>query len=93
VWFIGVATVIAFLEERVLGDPGHWRMVPVMANGQLGYASYARDGNGCHHAHGITLCDIRDGQVSRIVAFLDAALVPLFGLPAVLRAEGQPAPR
>jgi RNA polymerase sigma-70 factor (ECF subfamily) len=88
VWFRGAATVAAFFQERVLGTPGHWRMVPIMANGQLAYGSYARDADGTLQAHGIHLIDVYEGRVSRVVAFLDAGLLPLFGLPPVLREEG-----
>jgi RNA polymerase sigma-70 factor (ECF subfamily) len=89
-WFRGAETVLAFLDARVLGSPGHWRLLPVMANGQQAFASYARDADGCVRGHGIHLIDVTEGQVSRIVAFLDAALLPLFGMPVMLAEPAGP---
>ena len=83
-WFAGRDTVVAFMVNRVFGGPGHWRMTPVRANGQWGLASYARSAEGCLRAHGVSVLDIVDGQVARVVAFNDARMVLAFGLPAVL---------
>ncbi|MDX6203134.1 MAG: polymerase sigma-70 factor, subfamily [Frankiales bacterium] len=84
VWFVGRDTVVRFFDERVFGAPGRWAMVPARANGQPALAAYGLSKDGCLRAHGIEVLDIVDGEVARIVAFNDAALVPMFGLPTVL---------
>ncbi len=91
-WFAGKETVVPFLGVRVLGDPGHWRVLPLLANDQPAMAAYHRTADGCHRAHGIAVLSVVGGQVTRITAFNNAALVPLFGLPTVLsRSEPEPA--
>jgi RNA polymerase sigma-70 factor (ECF subfamily) len=57
--------------------------VPVSANGQPAVAAYVLSADGCHRAHGVAVLDIVQGRVSHIVAFNDASLVPVFGLPTV----------
>ncbi|MDX6255508.1 MAG: polymerase sigma-70 factor, subfamily [Frankiales bacterium] len=84
VWFAGRDTVVSFFDARVLGCAGRWRLVPIRANGQPALAAYGQSQDGCMRAHGIQVLDVVDGKVARIVAFNDASLVPMFGLPTVL---------
>lgn len=61
------------------------RMVATTANGLPAFAMYSSDGeSGALTARGIHLIEIRAGRISSITAFLDATLVPRFGLPARL---------
>ncbi|MDQ1681197.1 MAG: polymerase sigma-70 factor, subfamily, partial [Frankiaceae bacterium] len=83
-WFAGRRTIETFLQVRVLGDPGNWRLVQVSANGQPATAAYGRASDGRLHAHGIQVLEIEQGRIRRIVSFNDARLVALFGLPPVL---------
>jgi RNA polymerase sigma-70 factor (ECF subfamily) len=80
-WFRGADAVSAFFADRVLGSPGSWRLVEVAANGQPAVASYLRHDDGAWRAHGVTVLEVVDGRLARLVAFLDPALVPIFGLP------------
>jgi RNA polymerase sigma-70 factor (TIGR02960 family) len=86
-WFRGSDTVAAFLSRRVFGPPGSWRVVPVSANGQPAVAAYMLSADGCYRAHGVVVLDVIQGQVAHIVAFNDASLVPMFGLPTVYPAN------
>jgi RNA polymerase sigma-70 factor (ECF subfamily) len=83
-WFAGRDAVAGFLAARVLREPGQWAMIPTRANGQPAFAEYARTNDGSYAANGIQVLTLIGARVSRIVAFLDPALVPVFGLPPTL---------
>jgi RNA polymerase sigma-70 factor (ECF subfamily) len=59
------------------------RLLPVVANGQLGAAMYMRAGD-AHVPFQLHVLDVTDGRVSRVVAFLDSALFAKFGLPSTV---------
>jgi RNA polymerase sigma-70 factor (TIGR02960 family) len=83
-WFTGRDAVAGFLGANVLRGPGQWVMIPTRANGQPAFAEYQRTGDGSYAANGIQVLTLIGSRVSRIVAFIDPALVPLFGLPPTL---------
>jgi RNA polymerase sigma-70 factor (ECF subfamily) len=83
-WFKGRDTVAAFLAEEVVGHPGSWRLLPIRANAQPALVTYRKTGDGTYGAHGVHVLRITGDQVSRIIAFNDPSLVPLFGHPVVL---------
>ena len=66
-----------------------WRMVPVMANGQPGFALYMRDAGGVHRAFQIQQLEVRDGKVTHVVAYFDTTLFETFGLPDTLPSDRQ----
>jgi RNA polymerase sigma-70 factor (ECF subfamily) len=72
-----------FLATRVLGSPGHWRMMPTTANGQPAAVGYIRK-DGAYHPFGLVVLTMTTTGISRITAFDDAAMAVRFGLPAVL---------
>ncbi|TDB89913.1 sigma-70 family RNA polymerase sigma factor [Actinomadura sp. KC216] len=78
-WFDGRDDVARFLAERVFETP--WRLVPLRVNGQPGFACYQRGPDGRFRTGAINVLSLRDGRITRISAFLDPALYPLFGLP------------
>jgi RNA polymerase sigma-70 factor (ECF subfamily) len=84
-WFRGRSDVLAFLAARVFGA---MTMIPTSANGQPAAAVYDADGR----PHGIQVLDVRDGLITRMVAFLDPALFPRFGLPDSFPAPAGSAP-
>lgn len=90
-WFSGSAAVIGFLGNRVLRRPGQWHAVPSRANGQPALVFYARAEDGVLHGYGVQVLTLRGGRISRITAFNDPALVPVFGRPAVLAPTGEQA--
>ena len=58
-------------------------MLPTTANGQPAAVAYLRNADGVLTGYGVVVLTPTAGGVSRVVAFHDAALVPLFGFPAV----------
>jgi RNA polymerase sigma-70 factor (ECF subfamily) len=89
-WFAGRAAMLAFLQAQVLRDPGHFRLLPTTANGQPAFATYMREADGVHRAHGILVLTIAASHVTRSTMFLDPTLLTTFGLPPTLPATGDP---
>jgi RNA polymerase sigma-70 factor (ECF subfamily) len=83
-WFAGRTAVRDFMAAHIVGTPGSWRLVSTRANGQPALAAYGREDDGTWAAHGIQVLTTSRGQVSRIAAFINPALVPAFGLPRIL---------
>lgn len=83
-WFSGSAAVLGFLGNRVLRRPGQWQAVPTRANGQPALVFYTHADDRTLHGYGVQVLTLRAGRISRITAFNDPALVPVFGRPAVL---------
>jgi RNA polymerase sigma-70 factor (TIGR02960 family) len=78
-WFDGIDAVAAFIAERVFATP--WRMLPLQANGQPGYACYMlAEGDDRFRLGAITLLSLRGGRISGLHSFLDPALYRRFGL-------------
>jgi RNA polymerase sigma-70 factor (ECF subfamily) len=81
-WYRGREAVAAFLEGWPLRRRGRWRLVPVRASGQLAFGHYEwNEERGTFTAHGITVLTLDGQRIAEITAFLDAELVPRFGLP------------
>lgn len=78
-WFDGVVDVEKFIAERVFATP--WRMLPLWANGQPGYACYMQAaGDDRFRLGAITLLALRGGRICGLHSFLDPALYRRFGL-------------
>jgi RNA polymerase sigma-70 factor (ECF subfamily) len=86
VWFAGRDQVARFLGTHVLLRPGDFALLPTAANGQPAFASYQRDADGLHRAHGVQVLTLSEAGVARIVSFNDPALVTVFGQPELLPA-------
>jgi RNA polymerase sigma-70 factor, ECF subfamily len=84
-WYRGREAISDFLESVALSREKRWRLVPVRANGQLAFGKYIWDeGRGTFSAHSISVLSL-DGEGERIdefTTFLDAELLPRFGLSA-----------
>jgi RNA polymerase sigma-70 factor (TIGR02960 family) len=78
-WFDGRAFVQKFIVERVFATP--WRMLPLRANGQVGFACYMKP-EGCDRFRlgAITLLSLRAGRIAGLHSFLDPAVHRRFGL-------------
>ncbi len=63
-----------------LGRPGDWLMLPTMANGQPAAAAY-RLVDGEYRAYGIVLLTTTATHLTKIIAFADPSLFPIFGHP------------
>jgi ketosteroid isomerase-like protein len=83
-WFAGQADIGRFFADRMFTRP--WRLVPVRANGQPGFAGY-RGGHGGERFRlaGINVLSVRSGRIVWIASFLDPDLHRNFDLPAELR--------
>jgi RNA polymerase sigma-70 factor (TIGR02960 family) len=78
-WFDGLAFVEKFIAERVFATP--WRLVPMWANGQPGFACHMKaEGDDTFRLGAILLLNLRAGRVAGLHSFLDPALHRRFGL-------------
>ena len=80
-WFKGLRHCVPILRDRVIGEPGLWRMFPVEggANGNPAAAGYLRDGEGRYQPYGVVVLEVVGDQIRRIVSFGDPRLLPFFG--------------
>jgi RNA polymerase sigma-70 factor (ECF subfamily) len=92
-WFRGRDDVGRFFAERVFALA--WRLVPLPANGQLGFACYSRDAEpaagplrdaaaGPFRLGAVNVLSLREGRITRINGFLDPSLHRHLGLPPEL---------
>jgi RNA polymerase sigma-70 factor (ECF subfamily) len=79
-WFDGRQAVGRFLSQQVFATP--WRLIPLQANGQLGFACYQGP---TFQLGALNVLTLRDGAIAAISAFLDPALYARFGLPISFR--------
>jgi RNA polymerase sigma-70 factor (ECF subfamily) len=84
-WFRGRADVGRFLAANVLVQAGRFRNFRVGANLQPGFAAYELEADGVYHAHGLQVVTVTRTGISRIDAFLDPSLFPVFGMPMSFR--------
>lgn len=78
-WFDGRVFVEKFIVERVFATP--WRLLPLRANGQMGFACYMKaDGDNRFRLGGITLLRVRGDRIAGLHSFLDPAVHRRFGL-------------
>jgi RNA polymerase sigma-70 factor, ECF subfamily len=85
-WFAGRGRIARFLGSRVFGQPGDFKLVPVAANGQPGFACYLLGRDGRHHAHAVQVLSVGDAGIAHVVSFNQPELFGVFGLPEVLPA-------
>jgi len=79
-WFDGRASVAKFISQRMFATP--WRLRPLRANGQPGFACYMQNpGTDTYRLGAINLLAFRAGRIVGIHAFLDPAVHGRFGLP------------
>ncbi len=80
-WYLGREAIRAF-AQTVIAGPGRWKLIPVQANGTVGYGVYSQSNPGeKFHPFGIQVLTIRDGQVAGATTFLNPALFAFFRLP------------
>ena len=85
-WYRGRDTIRAFFEWVWQRNREHaFRIVPFGANGQLGFAQYARvAGAADYQPHSFLILTLHEGAASVLTGFRDPSLFPLFDLPASL---------
>lgn len=80
-WFVGREAVARFIADRLLKTP--WRLVPLWANGQPGFACYIQmPGQTDFRLGAINLISVRDGRIAAVNSFLDPALHGRLGIPS-----------
>jgi len=85
-WFAGREPIGQFLGAQVLGQPGDFKMIPVAANGQPGFAGYLRGRDGDYHAHAVQVLTIGATGIAHIVSFNQPELFAAFSLPQTIPA-------
>jgi hypothetical protein len=83
-WFAGRTTCLPYLATYVLGSPGDWRMLAIIANGQPAAAAYRRDADGTLRAFGIAVLTVTPTGIARIVVFSDPDLATACRPPETL---------
>jgi len=82
-WFRGREDVGRFFSERVFDTP--WRLEPLRANGQLGFACYILEpGSDRFRLGAINVLSLHAGQIVGISGFLDPDVHRHFDLPREL---------
>jgi RNA polymerase sigma-70 factor (ECF subfamily) len=86
-WYRGRGPVARHLEIRCPGGPGDFRLLPVAANAQPGFALYLRGDDGRFRPFALQVLTFTGEAVTGVATFLDQALFPVFGLPSGLPAD------
>jgi RNA polymerase sigma-70 factor (ECF subfamily) len=90
IWFSGRESVVQFLATTVLREPGLFRMIPTLANGQPALVGYGRGSDGLYHAHAVQVLATDGSLITSVVSFNDPTLVATFGFPPVLHDAAAP---
>lgn len=78
-WFSGRRFVEMFIAERMFQAP--WRLQPLRANGQPGFACYMQQpGDDRYRPGGVVLLRLRAGLIESIDSFIDPAVCRRFGM-------------
>ena len=79
-WFNGRRFALMFFAERVFQTP--WRLQPLRANGQPGFACYMQHAGAERFTPGgVVLLRLRGGLIESIDSFIDPAVCRRFGMP------------
>ena len=88
-WYQGRAAIATFFAAT--GRPGGhapFRLIPTAANGSAAFAFYSRWHSPEWRFHSIQIIQFDSTAIDRLTSFVMPALASVFGLPAVLAAEG-----
>ncbi|WP_067572546.1 sigma-70 family RNA polymerase sigma factor [Nocardia acidivorans] len=83
-WYLGREHYIFFMARVYATNGTDWRVLPVAANGQLGFAAYVRAPSGGYAMHTLQIFTIAGGVITRNTVTQDPDVYDLFGLAAVL---------
>jgi RNA polymerase sigma-70 factor (ECF subfamily) len=86
-WFAGPGNYGLFMEWVFDAAGTDWRLKPVAANGQPGFAAYRRAGDG-YELHTLQVFTVTAEGISRNSVFQDSEVFASFGLAAELDAQG-----
>lgn len=79
-WFVGRDNYGRFMEWVFAKAGTSWRLVPVAANGQPGFAAYNLAGSGAFELHTLQVFTVAAAGISRNTVFQDAEVFAAFGL-------------
>lgn len=82
-WFTGPDAYGQFMDWVFAANGTDWRLVPVAANGQPGFAAYNRAGEH-YQLHTLQVFTVTAAGISRNSVFQDAGVFASFGLAPVL---------
>src|SRR5579875_81712 len=78
----GATAIATFLRDTASGgDLARMRLTPAWANGRAAVVAHRVGEDGSLVAHGVLVLEVDGDQVRGIDAFIDARLVPRFGVP------------
>ncbi|MEU4394651.1 sigma-70 family RNA polymerase sigma factor [Kribbella sp. NPDC023855] len=80
-WFTGPGNYGLFMEWVFAKAGTDWRLKPVTANGQHGFAAYRRAGDG-YELHTLQIFTVTTEGIGRTSVFQDSGVFAAFGLPA-----------
>jgi RNA polymerase sigma-70 factor (ECF subfamily) len=81
-WVRGNADITAWMVEPTPSQCAGSVMLPIRANGVLGWGQYKPDPDGGYEPWALQVHEVSGGKLSRLTFFLNTpALFPLFGLP------------
>lgn len=82
-WFAGRDAIGRFMAERMFATP--WRLVPLLASGQLAFACYqGTPGSASFQLGALNVITLRGDKIVAITGFLDPAVHQQFELPREL---------
>ena len=81
-WVRGSADITAWMVEPTPSQCAGSVMLPIRANGALGWGQYKPDPDGGYEPWALQVHEVSGGKLSRLTFFLNTpVLFPLFGLP------------
>jgi len=83
-WFVGPDNYGIFMEWVFAKGGTDWRLLPVAANGQPGFAAYGRVGDG-YELRTLQIFTVAADGISRNTVFRDDDIFSSFGLATILR--------
>jgi RNA polymerase sigma-70 factor, ECF subfamily len=90
-WFSGREKYGQFMDWVFENAGTDWRLEPVTANGQPGFAAYWRVEDG-YHLHTVQIFAVTTGGISRNSVFQDPEIFAAFALPLALDIHDNPRP-
>ena len=87
-WYRGKNAIRIFAARTVFADNGmfagkakdRWKLLPLHANAQPGFAIYQRAEAGDYHFSGIHVLTVKARQLTQITCFMDPSFSPYFGV-------------
>ncbi|MGA4846729.1 sigma-70 family RNA polymerase sigma factor [Streptomyces sp. G5(2025)] len=81
-WFVGRDHYAKFMDWVFTKAGSNWRLDPIAANGQPGFAAYRRGDSGAYELHTLQVFTVTAAGISRTTVFQDAEVFAVFGLAA-----------